>query len=354
MHRINAILDQIKPLDKQWEDRAQAHLDSLTKPPGSLGRLEEIAKWYIHVTGKFPPSAPQKILFIFAADHGVTEEGVSAFPKSVTAQMVFNFLNRGAAVNVLAQHAETEVRVVDIGVDTDFESVPGLIQQKIACGTENMARGPAMTRKAAEASIQIGIALAEQAVLEGATLLGTGEMGIGNTTAASAITAILCASPIESITGRGTGIDDTALRHKQTVIRRALDVNQPDARDPLDVLRKVGGFEIGGMVGLILGAAAQSIPVIIDGFISTAAALIAVALKSEVKAYLLAAHQSAEPGHRIALQTLGLSPLLDFGMRLGEGTGAVLGMGMVDAAIKIVNEMATFDQAGVSNKTESL
>lgn len=352
MHRLKTTLDQIKHPDLQWQNRAQQHLDSLTKPPGSLGRLEDLALWFIEVTGKFPPQLPKKILFTFAADHGVCDEGVSAFPKSVTAQMVYNFLKGGAAVNVLARHVGVEVRVVDIGVDFDFEYVPGLIQRKIARGTQNMAQGPAMSRTSAEASIACGIALAKEAARDGARLLGTGEMGIGNTTAASAITAILCAAPLKSVTGRGTGISDAALQHKQKIIQQAIDLNQPHSEDPLDVLSKVGGFEIGGMAGLILGAAAASMPIVIDGFISTTAALIAVALKPEAKGYLLAAHQSTEPGHRIALQHLGLSPLLDFGMRLGEGTGAALAMDMVDAAIKIVNEMATFDQAGVSGKTE--
>ena len=352
MHRLKTTLDQIKPPDLQWQNRAQKHLDHLTKPPGSLGRLEDLALWFIRVTGKFPPQIPKKILFTFAADHGVTDEGVSAFPKSVTAQMVYNFLKGGAAVNVLARHAGVEVRVVDMGVDFDFESVLGLIDRKITRGTQNMAQGPAMARASADASIECGITLAKEAAQDGATLLGLGEMGIGNTTAASAITAILCAASVKNVTGRGTGISNVALQHKQKIIQQAIDLNQAHSEDPLDVLSKVGGFEIGGMAGLILGAGAHRIPVVIDGFISTAAALIAVALKPEVKDYLLAAHQSAEPGHHIALQHLGLSPLLDFGMRLGEGTGAALGMGMVDAAIKIVNEMATFDQAGVSNKTE--
>ncbi|VAX29847.1 Nicotinate-nucleotide--dimethylbenzimidazole phosphoribosyltransferase [hydrothermal vent metagenome] len=352
MNTIKNTLAQITALDPKWQSRAQNHLDRLTKPPGSLGRLEEIARWFIQVRGKFPPALPQKMLFTFAADHGVTDEGVSAFPKSVTAQMVHNFLKGGAAVNVLARHTGAEVRVVDIGVDADFKSLPNLIHRKIARGTKNMAEGPAMSRQAAETSLKTGIALAEKAMQEGVTLLGAGEMGIGNTTAASAITAVLCKAPVNKVTGRGTGVDDAALAHKQKIIDQAIRVNQPDSKDPLDILVKVGGFEIGGMAGLILGAAANRIPMIIDGFISTSAALIAVALKPAVSSYLLVAHQSVEPGHQIALQHLGLSPLLDLDMRLGEGTGAVLAMGMVDAAIKIVNEMATFEQAGVSNKTE--
>lgn len=352
MRRIKTILNQIKPLEKEWEDRAQAHLDRLTKPPGSLGRLEAIATWYVQVTGKFPPLAPKKMLYVFAADHGVVDEGVSAYPKAVTAQMVWNFLNGGAAINVLARHAGVAVRVVDMGVDADFKALPGLIQHKLGPGTQNMSKGPAMTREMAIDAILIGVGLAKEAVRDGATLLGTGEMGIGNTTASSAITALLTHSEIEAVTGRGTGIRDETLLLKQVVIRLAISKNEPKCSDPIDVLHKVGGFEIGGMVGLILGAAVHRIPVVIDGFISTAAALIATALVPDVKGYLLASHQSLEPGHQIALQHLGLSPILDLDLRLGEGTGAVLGMGMVDAAIKIMNEMATFDQAGVSNKTE--
>ncbi len=351
---LQSTLDRIEIPDTQWQDHAQAHLDRLTKPPGSLGKLEDISKWYIQVTRKFPPQIPQKVLFIFAADHGVCEEGVSAYPKSVTAQMVYNFINGGAAVNVLARHAGATVQVVDIGVDFDFESTPELIHRKIAKGTQNIALGPAMTPKEAVSAIETGITLAEASIQKGATLLGTGEMGIGNTTASSAITTILTGAPLNKVTGRGTGIHDDVYFHKQSVIHRAIDHNHPNVNDPIDVLSKLGGFEIGGMAGLILGAAAHRIPVLIDGFISTAAALIARALKPEVSHYLLASHQSTEPGHMIALTHLGLSPLLSFNMRLGEGTGAALGMGMVDAAIKITNEMATFEQAGVSDKKEDL
>ncbi len=352
MDRLNKMLDHIKTPDLQCQSLAQQHLDRLTKPPGSLGRLEELAAWYIRVRGKFPPTLPKKALFVFAADHGVCEEGVSAFPQSVTAQMVFNFLKGGAAVNVLARHADAEVRVVDMGVDFDFGEIPTLIHRKIARGTQNMSRGPAMTQKQALAAVITGIDLAEEAAKNGVTLLGTGEMGIGNTTASSAITAVLTGSDIATVTGRGTGIGDETLVLKQAVVRLALNVNQPEASKPLELLQKIGGFEIGGITGLILGGAAHRIPIVIDGFIATAAALIAAALKPEVTAYLLAAHQSAEPGHQIALKHLGLSPLLAFDMRLGEGTGAALGMSMVDAAIKIVNEMATFEQAGVSQKED--
>ncbi len=352
MKKLEAILEKIKALDETGQSLAQNHLDRLTKPPGSLGHLEEIAKWYIKVTGKFPPVPPKKILFTLAADHGVVEEGVSAYPKAVTAQMVYNFLNGGAAINVLARHAGAEVRIVDIGVDFDFENAERLIHRKISLGTRNMAKEAAMTREEAMTSLWVGVELANEAVQEGITFIGTGEMGIGNTTASSAITSVLCHTPVKRICGRGTGIDDKVLALKQKTIEDAIAHNRPDPMDPIDVLSKVGGFEIGGLAGLILGSAAHRTPVVIDGFISTAAALIAVGLKPECAAYLLAAHQGAEPGHAIALSHLGLSPLLHFDLRLGEGTGAALGMTMVDAAIKIVNEMATFEQAGVSNKEE--
>jgi nicotinate-nucleotide--dimethylbenzimidazole phosphoribosyltransferase len=348
MQKLQTVLDKIRPLESEWRILAQKHLDRLTKPPGSLGRLEELAEWYVHVTGKFPPRPPKKAIFTFAADHGVVEEGVSAYPKAVTAQMVVNFLRGGAAINVLARHVGAEVRVVDIGVDHDFENMPGLLHHKVSRGTRNLTRGPAMTGEETLRAVWIGCQLAEEAARDGVGLLATGDMGIGNTTPSSAITAVMTGSPVERVTGKGTGIDDRTLVIKGAVIEQAIRINQPDPKEPLDVLAKVGGLEIAGITGLILGAAAYRIPVVVDGFISTAAALIALALKPETKNYLLAAHQSAEPGHRIALKTLGLHPLLELNMRLGEGTGAALGMGLVETSIRILNEMATFEQAGVS------
>jgi nicotinate-nucleotide--dimethylbenzimidazole phosphoribosyltransferase len=350
MQTLQTVLDKIRPLDPEWHIVAQKHLDQLTKPPGSLGRLEELAAWYVQVTETFPPSLPKKQIFTFAADHGVVEEGVSAYPKAVTAQMVYNFLRGGAAINVLARHVGAEVRVVDIGVDHDFGGLPGLLHHKVSRGTRNMTRGPAMTEEETRRAVQVGCQLAEAAAREGVGLLATGDMGIGNTTPSSAITAVMTGSPVEAVTGRGTGIDDQTLLVKRAIIEQALKINLSDPTDPIDMLSKVGGYEIAGVAGLILGAAAHRIPVVIDGFISTAGALIAVALKPETKNYLLASHQSAEPGHRIALKTLGLRPLLDLNMRLGEGTGAALGMGLIEAAIRILIEMATFEQAGVSER----
>lgn len=352
MKSVQSVIDRIKPPEESGRLLAKRRLDRLTKPPGSLGRMEEIAAWAVQATGKVPALPLKKILFVFAADHGVSEEGVSAYPKAVTAQMVYNFLRGGAAVNVLARQVGAEVRVVDVGVDHEFGVLPGLIDRKIARGTKNMALGPAMSREEAILAITAGAALAEEAACDGATLLGTGEMGIGNTTASAAITAVIAGAPVGAVTGRGTGIDPRSLLTKQAVIERALRINGPTPDDPLGLLAKVGGFEIAGLVGLILGAAAHRLPVVLDGFISTAAALVAVAMAPEAGGYLLAGHQSAEPGHRVALEKLGLRPLLDWEMRLGEGTGALLAIGMVEASLRILAEMATFEEAGVSGREE--
>ncbi|MBI3805438.1 MAG: nicotinate-nucleotide--dimethylbenzimidazole phosphoribosyltransferase [Nitrospirae bacterium] len=348
--KIQKTLEQIRPLDPDGHLLAKKRLDRLTKPPGSLGRLEELAAWYLHVTGKSPVLPLKKVIFVFAADHGVTEEGVSAYPKAVTAQMVYNFLRGGAAINVLARHVGAEVRVVDMGVDHDFGALPGLLDRKVSRGSHNIAQGPAMSVEAAERSLLIGIELAEAAAKEGVGLLATGDMGIGNTTPSAAITAIFTRSDVAAVTGRGTGIDDAALEKKRAVIQQALDINRPDRANPMELLSKVGGYEIAGIAGLLLGAAAHRLPVVIDGFISTAGALVAAALKPEINPFLLAAHRSAEAGHRIALATLGLDPLLDLNMRLGEGSGAALGINLVEASLRILTEMATFDEAGISEK----
>ncbi|TAJ98543.1 MAG: nicotinate-nucleotide--dimethylbenzimidazole phosphoribosyltransferase [Candidatus Manganitrophaceae bacterium] len=348
MKKIQSVIDRIQPPEESGRLLAKRRLDRLTKPPGSLGRLESLAVWYVGATGKVPVPPLQKAIVVFAGDHGVTEEKVSAYPKAVTAQMVYNFLNGGAAINVLARQAGADVRVIDMGVDHDFGKRPGLVDRKIARGTRNMKFGYALSRRKALSAIAVGCELAEEEARRGTNLLGTGEMGIGNTTASSAITALLTGAPVGTVTGRGTGIDLPALRAKRAVIQEAIRVNRPNRHDPIDVLSKVGGFEIAGIVGLLLGAAAHRIPVVVDGFISTAAALIAVSLAPEVKEYLLSAHRSAEPGHRIALAKLGLRPLFDLEMRLGEGTGAALAMGWVESAVRILTEMATFDEAGVS------
>src|SRR5262245_19798977 len=288
------------------------------------------------------------VSFTLAADHGVVEEGVSAYPQIVTTQMVENFLRGGAAISVLARHAGARVVVADLGIAMAPAAHSSLRSLRIGTGTRNMTREPAMTREEARAAIEAGIALVESERSRGLDLIGTGEMGIGNTTAASALVAVLTAATVEDVTGPGTGLDEKGRRHKVQVIERALEVNRPDPADALDVLSKIGGFEIAGLVGVVLAGAAQRIPVIVDGFIATAAALAAVRLPPAARYCLLASHRSAEPGHRHALAALGLDPYLDLGMRLGEGTGAALCIDLARAAVKILTEMATFKSAGVS------
>lgn len=347
---IRSILDQIKPVPEDSLARAQSHLDSLTKPPGSLGRLEELGRRYAAIKGTDSPRVEKKTIFVFAADHGVTAEGVSAYPAAVTPQMVLNFLNGGAAINVLTRHVGAEVVVVDIGVDHDFGDQSGLIDRKIARGTQNMAHGPSMTRQQAEAGLQIGIDLSREWARQGADVIGTGDMGIGNTTASSAIMSVLGNRTPAETTGRGTGIENSVLKKKIAVIEQAIRVNHPDSNDPIDVLAKVGGFEIAGIAGLILGAAACRIPVVVDGLISGAGAVIALKLQKSAGDYIFTSHRSQEPGHEVFFELLGHAPLFDLGMRLGEGTGAALAIGLLDAGVKIYSEMATFKKAGVSEK----
>ena len=347
---IHETIDRIQPTDPRVLAQAQARLDRLTKPIGSLGRLEELAARYVMITGEMKPTIPRGAVFTFAADHGVTAEGVSAYPSAVTPQMVLNFLRGGAGVNVLARHVGVEVRVVDIGVNFDFELAPGLIHKKVMPGTKNLLIEPAMSPAQAEQALQVGIELATEAAQEGIGLIGTGEMGIGNTTASSAIAALMTCRSVAEVTGRGTGIDDASHAHKIDVIQRALDLHRLDSTNAMEVLANVGGLEIAGLAGLMLGAAAARTPVVLDGFIAGAAALIAVGLQPLCRDYLIASHRSVERGHRAILDHLGLKPLLDLDLRLGEGTGACLGMGLVCAAIKILTEMATFDEAGVSER----
>ncbi|MDD5018895.1 MAG: nicotinate-nucleotide--dimethylbenzimidazole phosphoribosyltransferase [Candidatus Omnitrophica bacterium] len=351
MEKLRQTLNRIEPVKPEALKAAQGHLDRLTKPRGSLGRLEDLARLVIAIKGNRPKTFQNKAIFTLAADHGVTQEGVSAFPKDVTAQMVSNFLNGGAAINVLARHAGARVVVADIGVAVDLKPHPGLINKKISYGTKNMAREAAMTRQEAVRAIETGIDLLDAELKKGLDLAGTGEMGIGNTTAASAITAVFTNKPASRVTGKGTGLDDIGLRRKIKTIEKSIAVNRPDPHDPLDVLTKIGGFEIAGLTGVILAAAACKIPVIIDGFISGAAALCAGRLSPEASGYMIASHCSAEQGHRAILDHMKHKPLLDMGLRLGEGTGAALAMLVVDAAVKIYNEMATFASAGVSEKT---
>ncbi|HXX57854.1 MAG TPA: nicotinate-nucleotide--dimethylbenzimidazole phosphoribosyltransferase [Thermodesulfovibrionales bacterium] len=343
-------LKEIRPLKTEFAEKAQGRLDNLTKPRGSLGRLEEFARRLVMITEDTSPELDKKVIFTFAGDHGVADEGVSAYPREVTPQMVLNFLNGGAGINVLARHAGAEVVVVDIGVDYDFGNMGGLVSRKVVKGTKNMRRGPAMTRVEAESSVRVGIELAEAYAGKGYKIFATGDMGIANTTPSAAIAAVLTGRPVAEVTGRGTGISDDSLKNKIKVIEDSIALNRPDSKDPIDVLSKIGGAEIGGIAGLVIGAASQRVPVVIDGFISTAGALIAYFLEPLTKEYMFAAHSSVEIGHRVMLETLGLRPILDLDMRLGEGTGAALAMLMIEAGLKIYREMATFGDAGVSTE----
>lgn len=345
-------LDAISPLDAGAMAAARARQDTLTKPPGSLGRLEDLSVMLAGVFGEPTPQIRRKSVILAAGDHGVVAEGVSAYPQEVTPQMVANFLNGGAAINVLARHAGAEIVILDAGVAADLAPHPLLRSVKVAYGTANMAVGPAMTREQAIRCLEIGIESAQEQIAAGADLIACGDMGIGNTTAASAITAAITGSDPATVTGRGTGLDDPGLARKIAVIQRALSVNNPDPQDGLDALSKVGGLEIGVLAGAMLGAAAAHRPVVVDGFISGAAALIAWRIAPAARDYCIAAHQSAEPGHRIGLAAMELTPLLDLGMRLGEGTGAALAMHLIDAAARCLSEMATFAEAGVSDRED--
>ena len=345
---IRETIAAITPLDAAALAAASARQNQLTKPPDSLGRLESLAIQLAGITGQPRPRLAQPAVIVMAADHGVARRGVSAYPQAVTAQMVANFLAGGAAINVLARHVGARVVVVDIGVVSDLPSHPELHARKIAPGTADLAERPAMTRDEAARAVATGIEIAAATIAAGADLLGTGEMGIGNTTAASAIVAALTGQPAAAVTGRGTGVDDAGLRHKIAVIEAALALHRPDPADALDVLAKVGGFEIGGLAGVLLGAAARRVPVVLDGFIAGSAALLACGLAPALAPHLIAAHRSVEIGHNAALAHLGLTPLLDLDLRLGEGTGSALGLNLCLAACKLLDEMATFGEAGVS------
>jgi nicotinate-nucleotide--dimethylbenzimidazole phosphoribosyltransferase len=346
-------IGEIVALDPKWLKQARAHLDNLTKPLGSLGRLEDIAARFVAI-GKGNPSWPlNKAAYVFAADHGVVAEGVSAYPKEVTRQMVLNFLAEGAAINVLAKLHHAELTIVDVGVDADFGDLPGLLQRKVRPGTRNMLHEPALTEDEMLAALQIGLELATCAQEKRQALLAVGEMGIGNTTSASVITAVLTHQPAALVTGQGTGWEKRAHEHKITVVDAAIHKHfgkgtQISDAQPLEVLRRVGGLEIAAMVGLFLGAARCQIPGIMDGFISTAAAALAYTVEPRAKEYLFAGHCSQEPGHRFLLEHLQLDPILTLDMRLGEGTGAVLAMPIIESALRLYSDMATFASAGVS------
>lgn len=350
---ISKICHSVKPADQSWIAAAQAKHLSLTKPPGSLGVLEAVGTRLAGIAKTTSFKGLIKRIYVVAGDHGVVDEGVSAYPREVTAQMVKNFLSGGAAINVLARHGGIELVIVDAGVRDDFLQQANLISEKIVYGTSNFINGPAMTPEQAEHSILVGTRLSSKARKEGVTLLGIGEMGIGNTTPASAITAVLTNLPVAKVTGRGTGIDDARLAHKITSIERAIEINSPDRANPLDVLAKVGGAEIGVMAGIILGAAVERVPVVSDGFIATAAAALALALCPRVQDYLFLSHLSPEPGHVALVESIEIKPLLHLDMRLGEGTGAALAMHLIEASAKLLTEMATFDSAGIANRGQN-
>lgn len=347
---LQGVLERIGPLDEGAMTAARTRQDLLTKPTGSLGRLEELSVILAGIRGTTTPSFPMKAVTVMAADHGVAAEGVSAYPAEVTPAMVANFAAGGAAINVIARHVGARVVVTDVGVNADLSALQGVRHRKVRRGTANMAQGPAMTREEALEAIAIGLELVDELVDEGVSMVATGEMGIGNTTASSAVIAALTGRPPAEVTGRGTGIAEETLPHKVAVVERSLAVNRPDPADPVDVLAKVGGLEIAALTGVILGAAAARVPVVMDGFISSAAALAAVRMCPAAAPYVLPSHVSVEVGHQVVLDELGLVPLFDLQMRLGEGTGAALAMCILDAAAKTLAEMATFESAGVANR----
>ncbi|MDP1809407.1 MAG: nicotinate-nucleotide--dimethylbenzimidazole phosphoribosyltransferase [Actinomycetota bacterium] len=347
MSDLTELAAAIGDLDAEAMSAAQTRQDQLTKPAGSLGVLEQISIRLAGIERRTLPEIGDKVVVVMAADHGIVEEGTSAFPSEVTAQMVYNFVRGGAAINVLARHQGVRVIVVDIGVKENIDCENVLVR-KIRQGTANMAKGPAMSRDEAERAVMTGAEIAGEAIDAGASIIATGEMGIGNTSASSAIISVLGGLPIESVVGRGTGIDDDGLDNKVRVLNEAVRINRPDKEDAIDVLAKVGGLEIAGLAGVILGCAARRVPVVIDGFISAAAALVASKLAPKSVHYMIASHLSAEPGARHALAEIGLTPILHMDMRLGEGTGAVLAMNIIEASTKILKEMATFAEAGVA------
>jgi nicotinate-nucleotide--dimethylbenzimidazole phosphoribosyltransferase len=348
MSALDIVRQTIAPLDTRAMAAAVRRWDTLTKPRGSLGRLEALASQVAGITGQARPRLTERLVFVLAGDHGVTTEGVSAYPADVTAQMVYNFVRGGAAINVLTRHVGARVIVVDMGVAADLPALPGLVSRKVRRGTMNFAQQSAMTMDQALACVESGIALVETEIKGAHAWVVTGDMGIGNTTASSAIIAAMTGASVERVTGKGTGVTGEALARKAMVIKAALDRHQPNPQDGLDVLSKVGGFEIGGLAGIILGAAARRCPVVLDGLIATAAALLAVNLVPAVREYLIAGHRSVEPGHTVALNDLGLEPVLDLQMRLGEGTGGALALPVLEAACRLLDEMATFEEAGVA------
>ena len=353
--KLAEIIDGIKPVDQKWIEKAQERTAQLVMPTRALGRLHEISERLCGIQQTLQPTIDKKAVLIMAGDHGVVTEGVSAYPQEVTPAMVQTFLAGGAGINAISRQVGADVWVVDMGIIPQLEvsGMPGadrLIVAKIGNGTANFTKGPAMSRRDAEKALQVGFKQASKLIEAGADLLGTGDMGIGNTTPSAAIGAVFCGASPDEMVGRGTGVDDAGLARKRDIVRQAIEVNTPDPKNGLDVLAKVGGFEIGGIAGTILAGAYHQRAVVMDGFISTAGALIAHALCPTVKDYLFAGHCSEESGHRSMLKYLGLEPILDLGMRLGEGTGAALAMGIIDGAVRMFKEVLTFEEAGVAQK----
>ncbi len=352
---LESIVKGIRPLDAKWIKKAEERTAQLIMPTRALGRLHDISEQLCAIQKTLEPSVDRKAFLVMAGDHGVVKEGISAYPQEVTAEMIKAFLAGGAGINVLARQAGAGIIVVDMGIipELDLSTLQGdnqLIIRKVANGTANLARGPAMSKAQAQRAVLTGFQLAGDLIAQGVQILGTGDMGIGNTTPSAAIGTVVTGSSLEDMVGRGTGLDDQGLQRKRAAIQSGIQINQPEPEDGLDVLAKIGGFEIGGIAGCVLSGAYHKHPVVIDGFISTAGALIAHALCPTVTDYLFAGHCSQEPGHKLMLSYLGLKPILDLGMRLGEGTGAALAMGIMDGAIRIFSDMLTFEEAGVTDK----
>lgn len=347
MELLQRTLAMIGDIDQKAAAEAQKRLDCLLKPQGALGKLEEIVVQLAGIQGKNRPELGTKLLVIMAADHGVAEEGVSAIPSGASRKMLLNFLNQGAAVNVLVNYTQTRLLLVDVGLTGEPINHPDMCLRRIRSGSGNICHEIAMTRLEAIDAIETGIEMINKEVDTGVSIVATGELGIANTTSSTAILACLSHADIEEITGRGTGLDDAELRKKKQIIKQALAINRPDPNNPLDILSKVGGLEIAALTGVILACAARRVPVVLDGFVSGAAALLAYRMNNQCRQYLMAAHLSEEPGHRVMLDDLGIKPILDLGLRIGEGTGAVLVFPLIEAAVKIMNEMATFEDVGI-------
>ncbi len=350
MSLLKRTIESIKPINPDYIANACRRLDSLTKPRGSLGKLEEFAKRVVAITENTKPRLDKKAVFVLAGDHGVVEEGVSAYPKEVTREMVYNFLRGGAGINALSRHTGADVFVVDVGVDWDFRGTEGLIIKKVKRGTKNFIKEPVMTVDEAKKCVEVGIELAEDKIRRRYNFIAVGDMGMGNTTPSAAVICAFTGLNPKEVVGHGTGINDDVWNHKIITVEKALELHNPDPNSAIDILSKLGGFEIGGIAGVILGGASRRVPVVVDGFVSSAGATVALGICPNVKDYIFFSHKSAEGGHGLVLKKLGVEPILDLDMRLGEGTGAVLGMFIIEAGIKAYNEMATFEEAGVSRK----